>query len=73
VNAAVDSPTRELLTWVASRRRTYAETMNAWTSTCPRLAVWDDAVSGRLVEVVRGGSVVLTPQGRALIEGEGEA
>jgi hypothetical protein len=72
VSAAVGTPTRELLKWVASKRRTYAETMSAWTSNCPRLAVWDDAVSDGLVEI-RGGVVVLTEHGRTFVEEEGEA
>ena len=69
MSAVVSAPTRELLAWVASGRRSYAETMNAWTSNCPRLAVWDDAVSDGLVEV-RGGIVALTAQGRKVAEDE---
>jgi hypothetical protein len=36
----------EFLTWVSSRPRTYAETMGAWRSTCPRHTVWEDALVG---------------------------
>ena len=60
----------QLLEWVAARPRSYAETMEAWRTSCPRLPVWEDAVDGGLVEVVRipGGrreSVVrLTHRGR---------
>ena len=55
--------TRELLEWVASGRRTYAEAMESWTSNCPRHPAWDDAASARLVEV-RDGRVLLTARGR---------
>jgi hypothetical protein len=49
-----DAPTLELLAWVSSRPRTYAEAMDAWRTHCPRLTVWEDAVLGGLVRVVRG-------------------
>jgi hypothetical protein len=64
---------RDLLMWLADHPRTYAEIMEAWRSTCPRLTIWEDALLAGLVEVRRGGtmaesSVVLTPAGRALLE-----
>ncbi len=49
-----DASTIELLAWVSSRRRTYAEAMDAWRTHCPRLTVWEDAVLAGLVRVVRG-------------------
>jgi hypothetical protein len=64
--------TLELLTWIASRPRTYAETMEAWRSNCPRHPVWDDACIDGLVEVVDrgdGSTVVLTARGRAALDG----
>jgi len=39
----VSAPTLELLRWISTREPTYAETIEAWRSNCPRLAVWDDA------------------------------
>jgi hypothetical protein len=64
----VSRPTLELLAWVHERPRTYAETMDAWRSNCPRLSVWEDALADDLVEVVRradagGSTVVLTARG----------
>ena len=53
----------ELLTWISERPRSYAETMEAWTSHCPRLTVWEDAIAERLVAVGRAG-VELTDAGR---------
>jgi D-3-phosphoglycerate dehydrogenase len=60
--------TLELLEWISSRRRTYDEAIEAWRSNCPHLAVWDDAFSDGLLQVVRDGRephVALTSLGRA--------
>lgn len=67
--SAPSALTLELLSWISSRPRTYAEAMEAWRSNCPRQPVWDDAVTEGLVAVARGGEVTLTPQGRALLDG----
>jgi D-3-phosphoglycerate dehydrogenase len=66
--------TLELLQWVATRTRTYAEAIEAWRSNCPRDPVWDDAVIAGLVRVVpsRNGTpatVEVTAVGRALLDG----
>jgi len=58
--------TLELLDWVSIRPRTYAETMEAWRSHCPRLLVWEDALIAGLVRVT-GGRVVLTQAGEAAL------
>ena len=60
---APTAPTLELLDWLDSRERSYAETMEAWRSHCPRLTIWEDAISDGLVRVERGG-VLLTPIGQ---------
>jgi hypothetical protein len=44
----------DLVAWVAARPRTYAETMDAWRTSCPRLPVWEDANDNGLVAVVAG-------------------
>ena len=64
----------EFLAWISDRRRTYADAMEAWRSTCPRHTVWEDALVGGLIQVESGGpldqsEVSLTPQGRALLDG----
>ncbi|HTP81402.1 MAG TPA: hypothetical protein VMQ11_00565 [Alphaproteobacteria bacterium] len=33
----------QFLAWVAECPRSYAETMEAWRTSCPRLSVWEDA------------------------------
>ena len=65
---------REFLTWVSGRRRTYAEAMEAWRSTCPRHTVWEDAFIDGLVQIEGGGpvqqsEVTLTARGRAVLDG----
>jgi len=39
----------DLVEWVAARPRTYAEVMEAWRTSCPRLTVWEDAVDRGLL------------------------
>jgi hypothetical protein len=73
MHEAVSPLTVEFLTWISSRPRTYAETMEAWRSNCPRHPVWDDAMNEGLVRVITdpGTSnqqiVVLTPKAHALL------
>jgi len=67
----VDNLILDLLDWVSTRERSYAEVMDAWRTSCPRLPVWEDAndrgfvtstqVDGRLV-------VVITPSGRSFLD-----
>jgi len=40
----------DLVEWVARKSRPYAEVMEAWRTSCPRLPVWEDAVDRGLVE-----------------------
>lgn len=67
---------RDFLQWVVHQPRSYADAMDAWRSSCPRFTIWEDALAGGLVreESGRGGTlgdlrVVLTPSGRALLDG----
>jgi len=46
--------TREFLTWLSERPRTYAETMEAWQTNCPRHSTWEDACSSGLVRIEGG-------------------
>ena len=63
---AVTSLTFQLLAWIDERDRTYAQTMEAWKSSCPRLTVWEDVVADGLVRV-RCGTVLLTEAGTELL------
>jgi hypothetical protein len=66
---------REFLAWVSTRRRTYAEAMDGWRSSCPRLTVWEDALLDGLIRIegdtdLRQAEVTLTPRGRAVLDGD---
>jgi hypothetical protein len=63
----------QFLAWVSSRPRSYAEAMDAWRSSCPRLTVWEDALIDGLIQIEGSGSwkesaVTLTPRGRAILD-----
>jgi hypothetical protein len=67
---------QQFLEWVAARPRCYADVMEAWRTSCPRLPVWEAAVDGDLVRIehVRGMAmgecaVVLTVLGREALAG----
>ena len=67
----------EFLIWVSSRPRTYAEAMDAWRSSCPRLTVWEDAIADGFIRIECGetlpqSEVTLTPRGRAVLNGKGD-
>jgi hypothetical protein len=67
----VDALIVDLLAWVESSERSYAETMEAWRTSCPRLPVWEDANDRGLVtrEQANGHAIVkVTPAGLALLE-----
>ena len=34
----------DLVEWVSTGQRTYAEVMDAWRTSCPRLTIWEDAL-----------------------------
>ena len=64
--------TLQFLAWVAESPRTYAQAMEAWRSTCPRLSIWEDAILDGLVAFAGGATrnqsrVTLTAKGRALL------
>jgi len=68
----------EFLAWLGSCPRSYAETMEAWQTSCPRNSVWEDALGDDLVQLENEGgrpmgesSVTLTSRGRALLAAAG--
>jgi hypothetical protein len=66
-----DSPSLimiQFLSWIADRPRSYAQTMEAWRTSCPRLSVWEDAIIEDLVRIDGGHrAVTLTPRGHAVL------
>jgi len=72
-----DALTLQLLAWIAARPRTYAGTMAAWKSSCPRLTIWEDACEAGLIQVERGrtldeSAVVLTALGKGVLDGQAD-
>jgi hypothetical protein len=72
--------TLQFLTWIAEGRRTYAEAIDAWRSSCPRLSIWEDAVIEGLVRIENADGrprqeavVVLTGRGRAVLAAGNDA
>jgi hypothetical protein len=62
----------QFLAWVAEAPRSYAQAMDAWRSSCPRLSIWEDAILDGLVTFEGGATrnrsrVMLTPKGRAAL------
>ncbi len=61
----------DFLHWVDASPRAYAEVMDVWRTSCPRLTVWEDAVDRGLVERRRVNGrapmVALTAEGRRLL------
>lgn len=78
LSSSQDSPGASLLMlqfleWVSAGEHSYAETMEAWRSNCPRQAVWDDALLEGLIQIEVSGPlkeslVSLTAKGREKIK-----
>lgn len=61
----------DLLEWVARDPRRYADVLDAWRTSCPRLTVWEDAMDRGFIArgAGEGGSqqIVVTPAGAAFL------
>jgi hypothetical protein len=67
----VDALILDLLAYVAPGHKGYAETMEAWRTSCPRLPVWEEANDrGLVTRAFESGEplVRITPRGRALLD-----
>jgi hypothetical protein len=60
------APTLQLLAWLHEKSRSYAETIEVWKTSCPRLSVWEDALADGLVRI-EGRCVFLTAAGDELL------
>ena len=69
---APESLVFDLVEWVAKEPRTYAEMLDAWRTSCPRLTVWEDAIERGLVMrkpvAGQGTIVVVTEAGRRFLD-----
>jgi hypothetical protein len=63
--------TLDFLAWLAAEPRDYADVMDAWRTSCPRLTVWEDAIDAGLITRVHAGGapvrIALTARGEALL------
>jgi hypothetical protein len=46
----VDNLILDLLEWIGPGQRPYAETLEAWRTSCPRLPIWEDATDLGFIE-----------------------
>jgi hypothetical protein len=72
---ALSAPTLQLLEWLHARPRSYAETIEAWRSSCPRLTIWEDAVDrgyvARRPVAGQGVHVAITASGEKFLRDHG--
>ncbi|HEY5553180.1 MAG TPA: hypothetical protein VIK52_14905 [Opitutaceae bacterium] len=61
--------TIQLLEWIVSEPRTYAETLDAWRTSCPRLSIWEDALAAGLIDTDQSPAriLLLSPGGSELL------
>jgi hypothetical protein len=46
----IDALVLDLLEWIGTAPRPYAEVMDAWRTSCPRLPVWEEADERGFIE-----------------------
>ena len=68
---SLDPLVRDLVEWVAREPRAYADVIDAWRTSCPRLTVWEEAcdrgfVTRRFV-AGEGASVHVTDEGQRFL------
>jgi len=69
VNPTMRALTLQLLEWIQLRPRTYAETLEAWRTSCPRLSIWEDACIDGLIEIAPGGRILaVSAKGELLLK-----
>jgi D-3-phosphoglycerate dehydrogenase / 2-oxoglutarate reductase len=71
VDTTVEALILDLLDWIGPSQRPYAEVIEAWRTTCPRLPVWEEASERGLVERShhrgRGAYVCVSAVGREFL------
>ena len=63
----VESLVLDLLEWIGPASRPYAEVLEAWRTSCPRLPVWEEANERGFIErhmTDTGMNVAVAPSGR---------
>jgi len=73
---ATDALVLDLVEWIAREPRSYAEVIDTWRTSCPRLTVWEDAVDRGFVArrpTAEGLRITVTEGGQALLRAYGRA
>lgn len=69
---SIESLILDFLEWLGPEPRPYAEVMDAWRTSCPRLTVWEDATDrgfiARTHEPGRGSLIHRTAIGQQYLE-----
>jgi len=64
----------DLLEWIGPRPRPYAEVLEAWRTSCPRLPVWEEANERGFIEHLHAAGlpaqVLVSPLGRAHLQAQ---
>jgi hypothetical protein len=64
----------DLLEWIGPRSRPYAEVIEAWRTSCPRLPVWEEANArgfiDHLHEPGQAALVAVSPRGLAQLQAQ---
>ena len=61
----------DMLEWIAKEERSYAEVMDAWRTSCPKLPIWEEANDrGFITRECRHGypTVAVTTLGRGYLQ-----
>jgi hypothetical protein len=65
----------DLVEWIAAGPRPYADAIDRWRTSCPRLTVWEDAIDCGFVRRTntngRGAMMVATEAGEAFLRRHG--
>ncbi|MBB5390916.1 MULTISPECIES: hypothetical protein [unclassified Herbaspirillum] len=66
---AHEALTLQMLEWIQARPHLYADVLEVWRTTCPRLSIWEDACADGLIECPQGyaGPVAVSAKGRTLL------
>ena len=69
MNRPHDALTLQMLEWIDQGAHSYAEVIDTWKSSCPRLTIWEDACADGLISSAPGmtGVVSLTGKGRSYL------
>jgi hypothetical protein len=70
----VDALILDLLEWIGPHSRPYAEVLDAWRTSCPRLPVWEEAMQRGFVDHVHAAGqpalVVVSARGQAHLKAQ---